>query len=147
MGNLTISQIAEIYSKISVEIREIEEFCIKLSEKTGIKIIFNFDGEIGFGRNCVGILVKNEDCYLAYTSEIDFAPPHSYHKGNYISVLCNEIGYIEATKELHLWIKNIKYFDKLQIIPIKIKGSFCNTEHYLTTLSPELVKKEYSRFD
>jgi len=88
---------------------------LKFCEETG----FDFQtGEIGFGRECVGITDSNTDCYVAYEvhddktyettaeSTADIAD-HAYHKSPNLSVLTADISKEEAIKELDDWIGRI----------------------------------------
>lgn len=94
----------------------IEEFCAD----TGMKFVDR--GEIGFGRECVGIMNPETDCYLAYATydkgyneklvhdvAQNTAPKNAYHKGPYLAVLFDgtEEGRADAINQLNSWIEKI----------------------------------------
>lgn len=91
-----------------------------LVNETGLK--FEEKGEIGFGRNCVGIVNQNTESYLSYqTYDEDYnpalnhevasqtAPEDAYHKGPYLAVLYDgtEEGRLKAISQLNNWIEKI----------------------------------------
>lgn len=81
------------------------------------------DGEIGFGRPCVGIINPETECYLAYhvfdwdigkelsrhEVAMGTAPEDAYHKGSYLAVLHDgsEEGKAKALKQLDEWLEKI----------------------------------------
>lgn len=91
------------------------------TEQTGF--VFEERGEIGFGRNCVGIVNTSTQSYVAYETrhprtfeviaqhEVAYAlqAPNAYHKGPYLAVLYDgtEEKRLEAIAELEQWISNI----------------------------------------
>lgn len=93
----------------------------KFTKQTGFK--FEERGEIGFGRNCVGIIDEANETYLAYEAnhprthevlirhEVAYAmqAPNAYHKGPYLAVLYDgtEEKRLEAIAELEQWVQNI----------------------------------------
>ena len=95
----------------------IEKFC----KETGF--VFQEKGEIGFGRECVGILDPVTDSYVAYEALYDdegdspsYCPIYShsaeiadnaYHKGPYLAVLLRYIDKEAAIKELDEWVGRI----------------------------------------
>lgn len=72
----------------------------------------NLEGEVGFGRECVGILVgdsypdyewHDEKTYERLDNNGDvWTPPNAYHKGPYVAVLGRGE---EAESELYDWLK------------------------------------------
>lgn len=88
-------------------------------QETGLQF---HDGEIGFGRPCVGILNQKTDSYIAYqTYNKDYTtklmhevayntqPEDAYHKGPYLAVLHDgsEEGKKKAIEQLDQWIEKI----------------------------------------
>lgn len=82
------------------------------------------EGEIGFGRECVGILKGGN--YLGYNLEASYgggmekwddrldAPKgvNAYHKGNYMAVLIDdETTKEQAIEQLFNWVRNIDFYD------------------------------------
>lgn len=82
----------------------------------------SLEGEVGFGRSCVGIMNPTSECYIGYevldektyetiaqsTVAQRNAPENAYHKGPYFAVLVSD----EETRnarisELYNWIKAI----------------------------------------
>jgi hypothetical protein len=94
--------------------KNIEQFC----KETGFTFVK--DGEVGFGRKCVGILDDRES-FLEYqpidsktyetigqhTVAVEKAPPNAYHKSTCLAVLMDNIDEIEATEQLERWIEAI----------------------------------------
>lgn len=89
-------------------------------EQTGLR--FEDKGEIGFGRNCVGIVDDKTNSYIAYHSydseykvklyhEVagNTRPEDAYHKGPYLAVLYDgtEEGKVKAINQLNEWIEKI----------------------------------------
>lgn len=89
-------------------------------KETGLQ--FMEKGEIGFGRNCVGIMNPKTECYIAYqTYDDDYrtalshevamntTPEDAYHKGPYLAVLYDgtEEGRQGAIKQLDEWLEKI----------------------------------------
>lgn len=77
----------------------------------GAGLVLDLEGEVGFGRECVGLLLDGE--YVDYdeyaTGEESCAPrheeaPHAYHKHPCLAVLGRGT---EAEKELHDWARRI----------------------------------------
>jgi len=94
-----------------IDTTAIREFC----RQTGFR--FMADGEVGFGRKCVGIMNPKTDCYIAYSHGSDRhtvadqkRPDHAYHKGDYLAVLVEyntkplDLDYDRAIQELEGWI-------------------------------------------
>lgn len=88
-------------------------------QETGLQF---HEGEIGFGRPCVGILNQETESYLAYqTYDRDYnsklmhevayntQPEDAYHKGPYLAVLHDgsEEGKKKAIEQLDQWIEKI----------------------------------------
>ncbi len=82
------------------------------------KLVFEDNGEIGFGRECVGLL--HGDNYIEYNPmDSDFnympdfyderfnniAPENAYHKGDYLAVLGTGES---AISELSQWVDSLK---------------------------------------
>ena len=82
------------------------------------KARFEPEGQIGFGRECVGILARN-DSYPAWEYDgidgvtpdwvtADAAPPNevrdAYHKGPYLAVLGRGD---DAVHQLYLWVRQL----------------------------------------
>lgn len=93
-------------------IKNIEQFA------TDNNIEFTIMGEIGFGRECVGLLKGNN--YIEYNPSdkeykdipefyderlYDIAPENAYHKGSYLAVLGRGD---EAIKQLSQWVDKLK---------------------------------------
>lgn len=89
--------------------------------ETNLKFLSN--GEIGFGRHCVGIINPKTDSYISYETynnetwrKILFhevahgtMPKDAYHKGPYLAVLFDgtEEGRTEAISQLNGWVEKI----------------------------------------
>lgn len=89
-----------------------------------IGAIFMEQGEIGFGRPCVGI--TNGRACLSYSPSLSddrctplkdlwdeaIDPPasveDSYHKGDYMAVLIHDDDEEKALRQLHIWIEHIR---------------------------------------
>jgi hypothetical protein len=93
----------------------IDRFC----RETGF--VFN-DGEVGFGRACVGIMNPKTECYIAYqvydenyevkhVHDVAYGaqPETAYHKGPYLACLHDgsEEGKAKAIADLDLWCEKI----------------------------------------
>lgn len=105
----------------------IEAFCLKH------KLIFEERGEVGFGRECVGLLSKRGG-YLDYNpfslaepfASIDglqdhrFRPPRgvkdAYHKHECFAVLVEEDNYGGAIQQLAIWIKHLESLGDLEVV-------------------------------
>lgn len=88
---------------------------------TGLK--FESDGEIGFGRKCVGIINEKTESYLSYQTydsetyatslfhdvAMNSTPENAYHKGPYLAVLFDgtEEGRVNAINQLNDWVEKI----------------------------------------
>ena len=115
-------------------------------------LIYNFEGTVGFGRECVGILDRETGCYLAYNPTdkesydyipeyydqrmYDIKPEYAYHKGDYLCVLGHED---ESIRQLDKWCDDLRNLD-VQIIRYKngnegIQALF--TSEYTYTLVPK----------
>lgn len=76
----------------------------------GIRV--EWEGEIGFGRECVGLVAGDRDVWIAYArgprGEIGTGPPEtvtdSYHKDDYIAVLGRGKRY---ERQLRLWVEHL----------------------------------------
>ncbi len=102
------------------------------------RIFFEENGEIGFGRGCVGFL--SGDKYIAYNphrSTIDsfeqikelysekhykVIPNHAYHKDDYFAVLTAEIGKLKALKELLEWAEGLEKLG-IEIVEYETKAT------------------------
>jgi len=96
------------------------KFIEKFVQETNMKFE---DGEIGFGRPCVGIINPETGCYLAYQVydydsykevlrhdvAMGTSPENAYHKGPYLAVLHNgsEESKADALKQLDSWLEKI----------------------------------------
>lgn len=95
------------------------------------KCTFSERGEIGFGRECVGIL--NGQNYVAFCPDnmktlekieglqfdaiYDAEPEDSYHKDNFLAVLVvNDTDHDAATIQLYGWMKTLSKSYKLSIV-------------------------------
>lgn len=66
-----------------------------------------WEGEIGFGRECVGLLDEERHSYVAYSYEGGCGPvdaPDAYHKDNYIAVLGRGEN---AEEQLANWVRHL----------------------------------------
>lgn len=88
---------------------------------TGLKFLDN--GEIGFGRHCVGVINPKTDSYISYETynsetwrkilfhevAVGTMPEGAYHKGPYLAVLFDgtEEGRAKAISDLNDWIEKI----------------------------------------
>jgi hypothetical protein len=69
----------------------------------------NWEGEIGFGRECVGLLDGSRDGYVAWRWDSEAGSPpaevtDAYHKDSYIAVLGRGA---EAEKQLRAWCEKL----------------------------------------
>lgn len=67
-----------------------------------------WDGEIGFGRECVGLLDPDRRSYVAYSWDSPCGPPpeapDAYHKDNYIAVLGSGP---DTEAQLAAWVRRL----------------------------------------
>lgn len=99
-------------------IKNIQEFADKHD------IVFDQEGECGFGRECVGLKSKHQDNYIDYnpTDNVnynyieslkddrlwDITPENAYHKHDCLAVLGRGK---EAIKQLSEWVDKLKELD------------------------------------
>lgn len=106
------------------------------------KCIFEDEGEIGFGRECVGIVAKEH--FVDYSGLIDdetwgfpfTVPVDAYHKGDYLAVLGRGEN---AILQLYEWVKEIE--SKGYTVKQSPRQPKPN-EHPLQTLMSGLTKVE-----
>ena len=87
------------------------------------KLILEDKGEVGFGRECVGFLGKNNsyidfnpirmsDLKWIWEYDIRLFSPESvkdaYHKDNCLAVLVNDGDYDRALEQLNEWVKHLE---------------------------------------
>lgn len=105
----------------------IEAFCLKH------KLIFEERGEVGFGRECVGLLSKRGG-YLDYNpfslaepfASIDGLQDHrlrapltvkdAYHKHECFAILVEGEDYGEAIRQLAIWVEYLESLGELEIV-------------------------------
>ena len=105
----------------------IEAFCLKH------KLIFEERGEVGFGRECVGLLSKRGG-YLDYNpfslaepfASIDglqdhrIRPPRgvidAYYKHECFAILVEDDNYRVAIQQLAVWIKHLESLGELEVV-------------------------------
>ena len=102
-------------------IKEAKEICNKFALKH--KVIFEEEGSIGFGRDCVGFTKGSSYiAYCPYRTEpfgsiknlhddrlYDIAAKNSYHKDTYIAVLINEeVNLGAAIVQLAKWVTELE---------------------------------------
>ena len=93
------------------------------------KLIFEDDGEVGFGRPCVGLISK-AGAYLDYNAyefkrghifpyDFRLEPPievsDAYHKHDCLCVLVHDGDYGKATRQLELWIEHLESQGELEV--------------------------------
>lgn len=105
----------------------IETFCLKH------KLIFEEHGEVGFGRECVGLLSKRGG-YLDYNpfslaepfAPIDGFEDHrlrapltvrdAYHKHECFVILVEDDNYGEAIRQLAIWVEYLESLGDLEVV-------------------------------
>lgn len=90
-----------------------------------------WQGEIGFGRECVGLLDPDRRCYVRWTDGCQPATvPDAYHKGDYIAVLGRGE---RAEQQLREWCRHLA----------KVEAEFV----YLEKEMPDLATLAYGYTD
>lgn len=94
------------------------------------KVILEDDGEIGFGRPCVGFLrggsyiAYNPRCYpglkLVWPYDRRLGPPKAvrdaYHKGNYLAILVPDDNYDKALCQLNAWVECLRSLGEIEVV-------------------------------
>jgi len=75
-------------------------------------VVLTLEGECGFGRECVGILLN--ESYPDYPEEV-WVPDDAYHKHACVAVLGRGE---DAENQLYLWLQ---WFNKHKYIPVETK--------------------------
>lgn len=71
----------------------------------GAGLRLDLDGEIGFGRECVGLLDSGRETYLAWGEGCEpKGAPDAYHKSDYVAVLGRSP---DAIAQLAAWVRSI----------------------------------------
>lgn len=97
----------------------------------------DLDGEIGFGRACVGISTAHSYVSTGNTP-YRIEPPNAYHKDRYLAVLTDGISKAEAIEQLYDWVALI---DLLQyVVEMKKKSSLDFGALFGIDSEPVLVK-------
>ena len=131
--------------------KTIEEHKANIQEFANrFKLIFEDDGEVGFGRKCVGL--TNGNNYVNYNPTqfpdydyveefyderlYDIVPENAYHKHNCLAVLGNEESSIIQLSE---WIDKLKELgavvEKYKTGATGIQGLISGTENYAIKLT------------
>ena len=131
--------------------KTIEEYKANIQEFANrFKLIFEDDGEVGFGRKCVGL--TNGDNYVDYNPTqfpdyncveefyderlYDIVPENAYHKYNCLAVLGNEESSIIQLSE---WIDKLKelgaVIEKYKTGATGIQALISGTENYAIKLT------------
>lgn len=112
--------------------------------KNGFQL--ELDGEVGFGRECVGILTEGQyPEYLWYNDNYDridgngdvWTPPDAYHKGPYVAVLGTSD---DSINQLYQWLQ---WFDQNGFT--KETGDLDIDHNIPTALSVAMGKHRYVR--
>ena len=114
------------------------KFLQEFAESIGC--IFVSEGEVGFGRSCVGILEPTIECYVdinpidydttpiesyleayIFGYDEDLQPnletvPNAYHKHNCMSVLTIGDDFAESTNQLYTWVTDILSKGEVQLV-------------------------------
>lgn len=75
------------------------------------KAVLNINGEVGFGRECVGILVSDQyvDTDIQYEADAWWEPEDSYHKHDCLCVLGRGDGPLRQLYDWVRWLDEHKY--------------------------------------
>lgn len=103
-----------------IDVNEAKEYLENFATKYNIDFIKR--GEIGLGRDCVGLAKNNY--YISYDSmNKSLCPPDdvidAYYKDNYLAILVYNNDYDKAILQLYRWIRSIEYRGKVKIRQIK----------------------------
>lgn len=84
--------------------KEKEQWLVEYARSLNYQCWFNPEGEIGMGRECVGIGIDGH--YLEYDEDIGVkSAPDAYHKGPYLAVLGRGD---DAIDQLYQWCHRLK---------------------------------------
>jgi len=103
------------------------EYMVRWAASNGATI--QLEGEVGFGRECVGVLVGTH--YPAYDcSEMGFKPDDAYHKHDCLAVLGRGPN---AERQLYEWIRWIDEHDgKIVVVDRKADNAIDLLFHGVT---------------
>jgi len=110
---------------MNTTVKKLQEFANKHS------LILSKEGEIGFGRACVGFL--HGDNYVSYNPIKDggdyepifgkyddrlCAPDgvNSYHKGDYLAVLVSDKDYNKGLEDLLKWVEHLEKQGEVEVV-------------------------------